>query len=199
MKILLEYLITVVLPLDELHLPLAILRTDQLVIDHADPAFPRRERTDQAAPKMRFGRGLMELVHGMEIIQHPRNSGEDIVYFEVLFGGIPFGHTKIRPAVDHHRIDDLVVMTAVALDLARHERQGGQGKIPIPYIYQPLPPVELYQQGHMFELPAIFVIAVMQPAGDHGDVKTAGSQEVMKKQVQLITVTTPVVMDDLLI
>src|ERR1700753_210471 len=114
MKVLLEYLVTVIFPLDDLHLPLAILRTDQFIIDKADPPFAGRERNDQAPPEMRLGRRLMEFVHSIEVLQHPRSSSEDIVYFEVLLGGGPFRHSQIASPVYNNRINDLIVITAVA-------------------------------------------------------------------------------------
>ena len=55
MEVLFQDLIPLVIALDDPHLPLAILRPDQFVIDHADPPVFRRQRADDAPPEMGVG------------------------------------------------------------------------------------------------------------------------------------------------
>src|SRR5580704_14117314 len=122
-KVLLQDLIPVVRPLNDPHLPGPILRPDQMVVDKTGPAFWGRQRTDQLPPEMGLGRGLMVFIHGIEIFQSPWSKRKNIVYLKMLFGIAPPRDTQVVPPVDDNRVDDLVVMTPIALYFPRHDRQ----------------------------------------------------------------------------
>src|SRR5580698_3073359 len=132
---------------------------------------------------MRFRGSLMKFIHPEEVRQSSRSKGKNIVYFEILLRRVPLGHTQVSLPIHHDRIDDLVVVPSIALDLSRRDRQRGQRKIAITHIYQPVTPIQVHDQCQMFEFPAIPVIPMMKPPGDQVDFETTKIKQVMEENI----------------